>query len=271
MKKTMIKSILIVLALVVTLVGVFAFTACDEIEHGYLPEEPLRFDIDTAKTKLDSVPAILLSTILDIALDKENSYIELGTDGMFTCLLTIDVKGLLENLGSILEGLDLGEATAGITKSSLALTIDGYVKVMFPGFDLCHVEESLALLKNSLGVEIFGLDRSNAEVDKLFDCIEDPNNDRLIPADLDLNGLPDVIGIKIKAPYKLLDATETIPEDDEETVEWTFVTVGYHHNDSMPYMNFSYKVLEDGEQTIVWRNEVLGISVAGKIDAPEEE
>jgi hypothetical protein len=270
MKKTMTKSILIVLALVVALVGILAFTACDEIEHGYLPEETLRFDIDTAKTQLDSVPSILLSTILDLALDKENSYIELAADGTFTCILTIDVEGLLANLGTLIGDLNIGEATAGITKSSLALTIDGYVKVMFPGFDLCHIEESLALLKNSLGVEIFGLDRSNAEVDKLFDCIEDPNNDRLIPADLDLNGLPSTIGIKIQGIYKMLDVFEEVTEGDEEARVWTFATVGAHSNDSMPYMNFSYSISKTGKQTIVWRNEVLGISVAGKIDAPND-
>ena len=268
MKKTMIKSAIIVLVLVVALASVFAFTACDEIDHGYLPEETLRFDIDTAKTQLDSVPSILLSTILDLALDKENSYIELSADGTFTCLLTIDVEGVLENLGSLLGGLDIGEATAGITKSSLALTIDGYVKVMFPGFDLCHIEESLALLKNSLGVEIFGLDRSNPEVDKLFDCIEDPNSDRLIPADLDLNGLPSAIGIRIQGPYKMLDVFEEVAEDGEERI-WTFATVGSHDSDTLPYMNFSYSVSSSGKQTIVWRNEVLGISVAGKIDAPK--
>ena len=143
-------------------------------------------------------------------------------------------------------------------------TINGYVKVMFPGFDLSDVEGSLALLTNSMGVEIFGLDRSNSEVDKLFDCIEDPNNDRLIPEDLDLSKLPDAIGIKIQGPYKLLDATETVTENGEAAKVWTFATVGTHDSDTLPYMNFSYTVYENGKETIVWRNEVLGIAIAGK-------
>ena len=262
MKKNMTKIIITVLVLVVALSSVFMFTACGEIEHGYLPSVPLIFDIDTVNTKLDNVP--LLSTILAVALDKENSYFELSPNGTFTCILTIDVAGILELVGPLLEDLDIGSATATLTKSSLMGTINGYVKVMFPGFDLSDVEGSLALLTNSMGVEIFGLDRSNSEVDKLFDCIEDPNNDRLIPEDLDLSKLPDAIGIKIQGPYKLLDATETVTENGETAKVWTFATVGTHDSDTLPYMNFSYTVYENGKETIVWRNEVLGISIAGK-------
>lgn len=262
MKKNMTKIIITVLVLVVALSSVFMFTACGEIEHGYLPSVPLIFDIDTVNTKLDNVP--LLSTILAVALDKENSYFELSPNGTFTCILTIDVAGVLELVGPFLEDLDIGSATATLTKSSLMGTINGYVKVMFPGFDLSDVEGSLALLTNSMGVEIFGLDRSNSEVDKLFDCIEDPNNDRLIPEDLDLSKLPDAIGIKIQGPYKLLDATETVTENGETAKVWTFATVGTHDSDTLPYMNFSYTVYENGKETIVWRNEVLGIAIAGK-------
>ena len=262
MKKNMTKIIITVLVLVVALSSVFMLTACGEIEHGYLPSVPLTFDIDTVNTKLDNVP--LLSTILAVALDKENSYFELSPNGTFTCILTIDVAGILELVGPLLEDLDIGSATATLTKSSLMGTINGYVKVMFPGFDLSDVEGSLALLTNSMGVEIFGLDRSNSEVDKLFDCIEDPNNDRLIPEDLDLSKLPDAIGIKIQGPYKLLDATETVTENGETAKIWTFATVGTHDSDTLPYMNFSYTVYENGKETIVWRNEVLGISIAGK-------
>lgn len=262
MKKNMTKIIITVLVLVVALSSAVMFTACGEIEHGYLPSVPLTFDIDTVNTKLDDVP--LLSTILAVALDKENSYFELSPSGTFTCILTIDVAGILELVGPFLEDLDIGSATATLTKSSLMGTINGYVKVMFPGFDLSDVEGSLALLTNSMGVEIFGLDRSNSEVDKLFDCIEDPNNDRLIPEDLDLSKLPDAIGIKIQGPYKLLDATETVTENGETAKVWTFATVGTHDSDTLPYMNFSYTVYENGKETIVWRNEVLGISIAGK-------
>ena len=262
MKKNMTKIIITVLVLVVALSSVFMFTACGEIEHGYLPNVPLTFDIDTVNTKLDNVP--LLSTILAVALDKENSYFELSPNGTFTCILTIDVAGILELVGPLLEDLDIGSATATLTKSSLMGTINGYVKVMFPGFDLSDVEGSLALLTNSMGVEIFGLDRSNSEVDKLFDCIEDPNNDRLIPEDLDLSKLPDAIGIKIQGPYKLLDVTETVTENGEAAKVWTFATVGTHDSDTLPYMNFSYTVYENGKETIVWRNEVLGIAIAGK-------
>ena len=262
MKKNMTKIIITVLVLVVALSSVFMFTACGEIEHGYLPSVPLIFDIDTVNTKLDNVP--LLSTILAVALDKENSYFELSPNGTFTCILTIDVAGVLELVGPFLEDLDIGSATATLTKSSLMGTINGYVKVMFPGFDLSDVEGSLALLTNSMGVEIFGLDRSNSEVDKLFDCIEDPNNDRLIPEDLDLSKLPDAIGIKIQGPYKLLDATETVTENGETAKVWTFATVGTHDSDTLPYMNFSCTVYENGKETIVWRNEVLGIAIAGK-------
>ena len=262
MKENMTKIIIAVLVLVVALSSAVMFTACGEIEHGYLPSVPLTFDIDTVNTKLDNVP--LLSTVLAVALDKENSYFELSPNGTFTCILTIDVAGILEFVGPFLEDLDVGSATATLTKSSLMGTINGYVKVMFPGFDLSDVEGSLALITNSLGVEIFGLDRSNSEVDKLFDCIEDPNNDRLIPEDLDLSKLPDAIGIKIQGPYKLLDATETVTENGEDAKVWTFATVGTHDSDTLPYMNFSYTVYENGKETIVWRNEVLGISIAGK-------
>ena len=260
MKKNMTKIIIAVLVLVVALSSVFMFTACGEIEHGYLPSVPLTFDIDTVNTKLDSVPGPVLSSILNVALDKENSYFELSPNGTFTCILTVD----LELVGSLLGDIDIGSATETLTKSSLMGTINGYVKVMFPGFDLGDVEGSLALLTNSMGVEIFGLDRSNSEVDKLFDCIEDPNNDRLIPEDLDLSKLPDAIGIKIQGPYKLLDATETVTENGETAKVWTFATVGTHDSDTLPYMNFSYTVYENGKETIVWRNEVLGISIAGK-------
>lgn len=269
MKKNVRKLVVVALVLVVALSSVAIFTACGEIEHGYLPAETLRFDIDTKNTSLNAVPDLMLSTILDLALDKENSYFELSATGMFTCVLTIDVEGTLDLLGSLLGGLDIGEATASVTKSSLMSTINGYVKVMFPGFDLADIEGSLDLLKNSLGVEIFGLDPTNSEVAKLFACIEDPNNDRLIPADLDLTKLPPAIGIKIQGPYKLLDIVETATEDDEEARTWIYATVGPHDNDTLPYMNFSYTIYKDGRETLIWRNEVLGISVAGKYD-PEE-
>ena len=71
MKKNMTKIIITVLVIVVALSSVFMFTACGEIEHGYLPNVPLTFDIDTVNTKLDSVPALLLTkkiVILSLAL-----------------------------------------------------------------------------------------------------------------------------------------------------------------------------------------------------------
>ena len=78
------------------------------------------------------------------------------------------------------------------------------------------------------------------------------------------HSVSDAIGIKIQGPYKLLDATETVTENGETAKVWTFATVGTHDSDTLPYMNFSYTVYENGKETIVWRNEVLGISIAGK-------
>ncbi len=262
MKKIMTKSILILIILLLAVGSVFMFTACGEIEHGYLPKEDLRFDIDYAKTTLDSVPQVLMTSILSAALDKEESYIELGEKGVFTCILTIDVESVIGLVNTLLGDLNIGELTAGLTKSSLKGTIDGYVKIMFPSFELTNIEDSLKLL-SSLGVEIFGLDRSNSEVDKLMDCIENPDSDLLIPADLDITKLPAQIGVKIQGPYKLLDATETRVEDGDESRVWTMATVGPHDNDTIPYMNFFYTVYDNGKETVVWRNEVLGLTVAG--------
>ncbi len=262
MKKTLTKTLLVILSLIIAVGAVFAFTACDEIEHGYLPSQTLRFEIDTVKTSLDSLNPILMTAILSAALDMEESYIELNENGLFTCILTIDVESVLGLVGTFLGDMNIGELTEGLTKSSLQSVIDGYVKVMFPGFDLSNAEESLGLLR-SCGVELFGLDRTNTEVDKLFDCIEDPNSDRLIPADLDLNGLPATIGLKIQGPYKLLDITETKTVDGQEARQWTFATVGSHDSDTVPYINFSYTVYEDGSESLIWRNEVIGITVAG--------
>ena len=55
MKKNMTKIIITVLVLVVALSSAVMFTACGEIEHGYLPSVPLTFDIDTVNTKLKTV------------------------------------------------------------------------------------------------------------------------------------------------------------------------------------------------------------------------
>lgn len=254
-----------------------AFVGCDDnVEVGYLPEESIRYDLDLSGFKLamlgDSVNSLISklgSNIVDAVFVKDETYFELGSDGIFTMQLMVKLQGVLTLLTNleVLESTDIGGLVGSLTKSSLEATITGYVDVFFPGFeyDIDNVFARLA----SVGLSIIGVDETNAEWAKFVENIENPDSDRLFPESFDLANLPETIGIKLSAPYKLLDSY-----NENGELQFTMATLGPHDGDTLPFANFFLTTTELKRvvvHSLVFTNEMLGLTLTGSYNVPIEE
>lgn len=255
--KLIVTSVLLIVILAATLI---AFTACDETP-GYLPEETLIYSVDS-NTSAFNMPIGLL-------LDANKSYIEFSKEGIMTVYLSIDVETILKGLGSFgvdLETIDL----SAVTKSSIQVGyIEGYLNVLFPGFTLTDVEGSLALIKNSVGVEFIGLDfENNANLAALRDQIElvpdadgdgIAENDAIFPDNFSLSELPAEIALQIKAPYKLRDFTA------EDGTQYVGALVGSYPSETLPFMVWTKYTNSLNKEKIHFHNEMLPLDIYGTL------
>lgn len=273
--KSVILSLMIVAIVAVSLV---AFVGCDDnIAVGYLPEESIRYDLDISGFKLASLGEGInevISTLgpaIEGVFVKEETYFELSSNGVFTMQLMVKLHDVLDLLTGfkILASTDIG-GMAGVdtlTKSSLQATITGYVEVFFPGFeyDIDNVLERLG----AVGLSIIGVDETNEEWAKLVAYIENPENDRLIPESFDLAKLPETIGVRLRAPYKLIDSY-----DKDGNLAFTMATLGPHDGDTLPFANFyltSYDTVHYHVEELTFTNEMLGLTLAGSYMVELEE
>lgn len=281
MKKSVKTIILALLFIAVVATSLIAFVGCDDnIAVGYLPAETIRYDLDISGFQLtmlgDQVNNIVknMGELIDAVFVKEETYFELTSDGVFTMQLMVKLQDVLRLLSTlkVLESTDIGgmEGVDALTKSSLAPTITGYVDVFFPGFeyDIDNVLERLG----AVGLSIIGVDETNAEWAKFVEYIENPENDRLIPESFDLANLPETIGVRLRAPYRLLDSF-----DKDGNKQFTMATLGPHDEDTLPFANFfltSRDTTYYHYDELTFTNEMLGLTLKGSIETPlfdEEE
>lgn len=275
--KSVILSLMIVAIVAVSLV---AFVGCDDnIAVGYLPEENIRYDLDISGFKLaslgDGINEVIkvLGPMIEGVFVEDETYFELSSDGVFTMQLMVKLHEVLDLLANpyinVLPSTDIG-GMAGVdtlTKSSLQATITGYVEVFFPGFeyDIDNVLERLG----AVGLSIIGVDETNEEWAKLVEYIENPENDRLIPESFDLANLPETIGVRLRAPYKLIDSY-----DKDGNLAFTMATLGPHDGDTLPFANFyltSYDTVHYHVEELTFTNEMLGLTLAGSYMVELEE
>ncbi len=268
--KTLVLSLLIVALIALSLI---AFVGCDdEIEVGYLPEESVRYEINMKKFNLamlgDEINGLITDAadVIEGVFVEDETYIELSNDGVFTLQLMVKLGDVIRLLTTepinVLPSTDIGgmEGVETLTKSSLKPTIDGYVEVFFPGFE--YEMDGVLDRLGAVGLSIIGVDESNEEWAKFVAYVENPENDRLIPESFDLAKLPATIGIRLRAPYKLLDSY-----DADGNVKFTMATLGPHDADTLPLANF-YLTSRDTSrkhiEEITFTNEMLGLTIAGK-------
>lgn len=258
MKKKASIIISIVLLIAVLTASLVCFTACDLPTEGY-------FVTETIKVPLAPLSTYIMGLPLGIVFDADTSYIEFTPDGICTVkLMLIDIASLMNN--TVIKGLLEGDGSEDaetldktVTKEMLNTAfIDGYVNVMFPGFDITDLEGSLNLIKNSIGVELTGLDFENNDLIKAIDAnLKNPNTDQVLPDNFtlaDLAGLPQGIGLVIKGSYCLVDA----PTADGTT--FTMAMVGQHDSDTQPLMTLVYDDSDDS-YFVTWTNYMLPLSV----------
>ncbi len=277
--KKFVKSVVLSLMIVATVaVSLVAFVGCDDnIAVGYLPEENIRYDLDLSGFKLaslgDGMNEVIatLGPMIEGVFVEEETYFELSSDGVFTMQLMVKLHEVLDLLTGlkVLTSTDIGgmDGLDTITKSSLQATITGYVEVFFPGFeyDIDNVFERLG----AVGLSIIGVDETNEEWAKLVAYIENPENDRLIPESFDLAKLPETIGVRLRAPYRLIDSF-----DKDGNLAFTMASLGPHDGDTLPFANFfltSYDTVRYHVEELTFTNEMLGLTLAGSYMVELEE
>jgi len=206
MKKMMKKSVAII-AVITIIFSLFLFASCNKKKQ--VLENDTVFYIDT----LNSV--IMENVSFSLFVD-DSSYIALRKDG--TATIHIRIK---DGLGSVLN-YALG-AIGGIQDMDLRPYINGMVSDFLPGFSLSDMETTLQLIKNSMGLELFGIDPDDPDLREMFAYIEETGR---IPESFNL---PSGIGLEYNAVYEIKDVYSS------EGDKYIQVLMGEHVENGEPY------------------------------------
>ena len=228
----------------------FALVACDKDDKAELyVSENMTFDLSGAT---------VMGLPVSIVLDNEKSGITLGTDGSLKLSLVIN-SALINSLlkGGNIFGFELSIAKLqtmldGLGEGGVQAALDGFVNTylseLVPGFKLGSADDvapSFALLKNSLGAEIVGVDLAGDKFKELYTSVVDNNK---IPEKFEL---PEGFGIEFNGKYELRDVKNP---DTGETVKAIYV--GYFDVLDDPYLMLSMydKVTENKTEKHIYCN-----------------
>lgn len=278
MKNTMIKKIVIV-ALIAVMVGVLTLglCACDnnsntntnDTQEWYHFDEAVRFDVIEARTNVMDmdIGPLLIPVLFNMAFDRSNTYIEFKPDGKMHFQLQThpellsktldDLLAMLKNLFKL--DINVGEMLSGVELTGM---LNDYVEPMFPGFTAKiedgDLEGALNLISRSLGLNIVGLDYSNAEVKKL---IKEIGTTKRVPADL-LDRIPSdtVLTLTWDSSYYIWDVTG----HDGKTYKAIAIGELGKTNDTEPWCTFDLSTNADGVQELFFRAEFMMSQLAFK-------
>ncbi|MDD3946890.1 MAG: hypothetical protein PHI19_03530 [Clostridia bacterium] len=236
MKKILKLAVAITMLIAMVALSAVALTACDkQPEYNYLEQ-------DTTFTITEFTLGALLGDSLNLAeslLDPSQSYIKLNQDG--TCQVKIAFTEELISFVNFMAG-DMAMGNEEIESFSYQ-----YLEVLFPGFDLTDVSGSLALIENSLGLRIAGLDDGNPEYENLKQQIESGNGITEL-------SLPEGLALELNSVYSVKEL------HSEYSGDYTAVYIGGYDSsyNQEPYLIFTMYTNEDNQSCLKARFEILG-------------
>ena len=283
MKNAMIKKVVIV-ALIAVMVGALALGLCacdnnrnnnkdnndndDNVVEWYHFDEDIRFDLNKSKTNvmdMDMGPTIIIA-LFNMALDESNTYMEYKADGTMHFQLQTQAGLFGEKFDKLMDALktvgmeiDVGAMLANVELTGM---LQSYVEPMFPGFTAKledgDLEGSLNLISNSLGLNIVGLDYSDAEVKKL---IKEIGQTKRLPSDL-IERIPDdtVLTLTWDSSYYVWDVT------GHDGKQYTAIAIGElgKTDYTQPWCVFDLSTNTNGTRALFFRAEFMMSQLAFK-------
>ncbi|MDE6302353.1 MAG: hypothetical protein K2M36_02035 [Clostridia bacterium] len=164
MKNKVLKRILILAtASIIAATCLVGLCACNnnKVEH---------YAVNKADSSIMGYGDVMLNAIFNLAVDEENTYLEL--DGKGNLHMQIRTKaGLLgESLDALLNtfGMSKADLSAALGSFDIKGGVDTTVEPMFPGFraklEQGDLDGALKLIQRSLGFYLYGLDYNNEDI-----------------------------------------------------------------------------------------------------------
>lgn len=252
MKKTFMRIMLPIIAVVLLVVCAFGFAACNDDDDIDLTkfEKTVRFNFadDT------SILGIPWSIIAPLALDTSECYVTFSPDGKIhgqlrTSASAIELlTGPMPNLGGEVQIPD-EEAQSGsiidmIGGMDLNGAVETYLAPMFPGFTLTDLENSLAMLKKSVGASLVGFDFTNEKISALRDYIEETGK---TPAKMK-DYIPEdfVLGIDFDNTFQIKKVTGA----DGKQYHAIYISEIASRDDTQPFAVMTLGLNNSGKRTI---------------------
>lgn len=222
------KVISIIMVVLMSLSCLFLFTGCAE----HLDEDAF-FQIKMESRVMDYPVALALTADSGILLKK---------DGTMTVSLMIN-----DFATTLVNGMDL----SSLSSVNIEKEAGAYAVPIVPGFTMRDVLGSFELLKNSLGIELVGLDYENEDIKKLVDSLQETgkvNSDLKVPGGL---------GIRYTGFYELKTLRSEITGE-----EFTAVYVDKYSENGEPYVIMTMTTdPESGKRVLYLRVEFMNISL----------
>lgn len=250
MKKTFLRIMLPIITVVLLVVCAFGFAACndDDIDLSKF-EKTVRFNFadDT------SIMGIPWSIIAPLALNTSECYVTFSPDGKIHGQLRTSAAALelltgpMPNLGGEEQKPDeeaQGSIIDMIGGMDLSGAVETYLAPMFPGFTLTDLENSLGMLKESVGASFFGFDFTNEKISALRDYIEETGK---TPAKM-LDYIPEdfVLGIDFDNTFEIKKVTGA----DGKQYHAIYISELASRDDTQPFAVMTLGLNSNGKRTI---------------------
>ncbi len=230
--------------------------------HGDAFASDIRFTINNKTTNfMGQFTGGVLGLIENAALNMEETYFEFGSDGMLHAQI-VTKDGLLGSIDSLIglfgggEDVDIGTVLGGVYLGDI---IDKYAEPIFPGFKARvqegDLEGALNLVRDSLGLNITGLDYSDPALQEALEYI---GNTMRLPANL-LEVIPEdtVLKLTFDVPYRLINLTAN------DGTKFVGVYLGWNVKEdpyTLPYGVFTL-MENNGVKDLLLRLEFMNISI----------
>jgi len=256
MKKNLFKVVSLVLVLSILVASVFVLCSCnkDDSNPNFFSEDK-HFDLDLSYINFMGTELDLsdMSDIVDMVLDKENTYFTFTDDGEFHFqIATTDM------VMTLLQGIVTDDA---LKDFDLDASINSFVEPLFPGFkQKLYVEKDLYggldLMYKSMGLGIRGLDVTDEGVKDIIDAIAE---DHQLPSGF-IKDIPTDTKLRVyfDQQYRLVsEKTYT-----GETMNMIYFGGEVAHNDkTQPYGILSITNTDSGKMLLTFRLEVLNVTL----------
>ena len=172
MKNTVLKRILILAtASIIVATCLIGLCACNN-------NTTERYTVNKADTYImDYGGEFTLGLIFGLAVDEDNTYLELDGKGNLHLQIRTQAGLLGDKLGSLLSFLDMSieDLSAALGDFDITGGVDTTVEPMFPGFreklEQGDLDGALKLIQRSLGFYLYGLDYSNEDIQEALQYV----------------------------------------------------------------------------------------------------